>query len=287
MKKQILNILPYIASGFLLLAFGCTDEQSGIPVVSGTPLIITAEIGTSAYPSSTDRLGDAAPANDYDLSAFRTNDQISVTCTRNSTLLASSGYTLDAEGSWKASVGSELGFLPAVMYCASFPIGYDGIQANQEKPADFLKSNYLRTPEVPVSGAEVNFTGSNAFMHENAKLTLKFTGANALPAFSRMTVQATGLRTGDNVTQSINMLRPVPSEYIWCAVINPRATNTAITITVTDTYSITYKATVQCAMAKGTSYTYTLKLQNNILVPVGQAEIKDWTVSGRHNGNFD
>ena len=37
MKKQILNILPYIASGFLLLASGCTDEQSGIPVASGTP----------------------------------------------------------------------------------------------------------------------------------------------------------------------------------------------------------------------------------------------------------
>ena len=35
MKKQILNILPYIASGFLLLASGCTDEQSGIPVASG------------------------------------------------------------------------------------------------------------------------------------------------------------------------------------------------------------------------------------------------------------
>ena len=42
MKKQILNILPYIASGFLLLASGCTDEQSGIPVASGTPLTITA-----------------------------------------------------------------------------------------------------------------------------------------------------------------------------------------------------------------------------------------------------
>ena len=54
MKKQILNILPYIASGFLLLASGCTDEQSGIPVTSGTPLTITAEIGTSASPSSTD-----------------------------------------------------------------------------------------------------------------------------------------------------------------------------------------------------------------------------------------
>ena len=98
MKKQILNILPYIASGFLLLASGCTDEQSGIPVASGTPLTITAEIGTSASPSSTDRLGDAAPANDYDLSKFRIGAQINVTSTRNSVLLASSGYTLNATG---------------------------------------------------------------------------------------------------------------------------------------------------------------------------------------------
>jgi len=288
MKKQILNILPYIASGFLLLASGCTDEQSGIPVASGTPLTITAEIGTSASPSSTDRLGDAASANDYDLSTFRTDDQINVTCTRNSVLLASSGYTLNAAGNWKAPAGSELGFLPAVMYRASFPIGYDGIQASQEKKTDFLKSNYLRTPEVPVSGAEVKFAGDNAFNHENAKLTLKFTGVNKLPVFSRMTVQAIGLRTGSSTaTESINMLRPVDSEYIWCAVIYPRAKNTEISITITDAYGLTYKATVQCDMAKGTSYTYTLKLQNNILVPVGQAEIKDWTVSSRHNGDFD
>ena len=233
-------------------------------------------------------MGDAAPANDYDLSKFRTDDQINVTCTRNTALLASSGYTLNAAGSWKAPAGSELGFLPAVTYRASFPVGYDGIQASQEKKADFLKSNYLRTPEVPVSGAEVKFTGTNAFNHENAKLTLKFTGVNTLPVFSRMTVQATGLRTGSSTAaESINMLRPVDSEYIWCAVIYPQATNTDISITITDTYGLTYKATVQCVMAKGTSYTYTLKLQNNILVPVGQAEIKDWTVSSRHNGDFD
>ena len=288
MKKQILNILPYIASGFLLLASGCTDEQSGIPVASGTPLTIIAEIGTSASPSSADRLGDAASANDYDLSTFRTDDQINVTCTRNSVLLASSGYTLNAAGNWKAPAGSELGFLPAVMYRASFPIGYDGIQASQEKKTDFLKSNYLRTPEVPVSGAEVKFAGDNAFNHENAKLTLKFTGVNKLPVFSRMTVQAIGLRTGSSTaTESINMLRPVDSEYIWCAVIYPRTKNTEISITITDAYGLTYKATVKCDMAKGTSYTYTLKLQNNILVPVGQAEIKDWTVSSRHNGDFD
>ena len=288
MKKQILNILPYIASGFLLLASGCTDEQSGIPVASGTPLTIIAEIGTSASPSSTDRLGDAASANDYDLSTFRTGDQISVTCTRNSALLASSGYILNAAGNWKAPAGSELGFLPAVTYRASFPVGYDGIQASQEKKADFLKSNYLCTPEVPVSGAEVKFAGDNAFNHENAKLTLKFTGVNTLPVFSRMTVQAIGLRTGSSTaTESINMLRPVDSEYIWCAVIYPRAKNTEISITITDAYGLTYKATVKCDMAKGTSYTYTLNLQNNILVPVGQAEIKDWTVSSRHNGDFD
>ena len=281
MNKEKLNILPYIASCFLLLGSGCSDEQPILAVVEGTPLTITAEIGASASPASR-----ADASSDYDLTAFRTGDQINVTCSRGSTTLASSGYTLGTDKTWTAS-GDGLGFLPAVVYRASFPIGYDGIQANQEKPADFLKSNYLRTPEVPVSGAEVNFTGSNAFVHENAKLTLKFTGANALPAFSRMTVEGTGLRTSGTTTQSINMLRPVPSEYTWCAVINPRATETEIAITVTDSYGITYKAAVQCSMAKGTSYTYTLKLRNNTLVPVGPAEIKDWTVSGRHNGDFD
>ena len=128
-----------------------------------------------------------------------------------------------------------MGFLPAVMYRASFPVGYDGIQASQEKKADFLKSNYLRTPEVPVSGAEVKFTGDNAFNDGNAKRTLKVTGVDILHGISQMTIQAIGLRTGSSTAiESINMLRPVDSEYIWCTVIYPRAKNTEISITITD-----------------------------------------------------
>lgn len=284
MKKKKLHIELCTALGILLLASACTDHQPVMPIAEGTPLTITAEIDAAASPAT--RLS-AASASDYDLTAFRTGDQISVTCSRNSVQLASSAYTLGAGGNWAASSGAGLGFLPAVVYRASFPVGYDGIRASQATPADFLKSNYLLTPEVPVSGAEVSFTGANAFQHQNAKLTLVFTAANTLPVFSQMRVEAPGLRTGGSAAEAITMLRPDDATYTWCAVINPKRSNTTISITVTDTNGVTYKATVQCDMAPGTSYTYTLRLQNNILVPVGPAEITDWKVSGRHNGGFD
>lgn len=278
MKKKKLHIELCALSGILLLASACTDEQPAASIAEGTPLTITAEI--DAAPSSATR---AIP--DYDLTAFRDDDQINVTCSRNSVQLGSAAYT-KAGSSWTVPAGAGLGFLPAVVYQASFPVGYDGIRANQATADDFLKSNYLLTPPVPVSGVEVSFTGNYAFQHQNAKLTLKFTGANTLPAFSQMTVEASGLRTGVNATEAITMLQPDANAYTWCAVIHPKNTSTSISITVIDANGVTYKTTVQCAMAKGTSYTYTLNLQNNILVPVG-SEIKDWKDESRYSGNFD
>lgn len=66
----------------------------------------------------------------------------------------------------------------------------------------------------------------------------------------------------------------------------PRAADTDITVTVMDEYSVTYKVVLRCAMQKSTSYTYTLKLRNDILVPVGNAEIEAWDLKVRYTGGF-
>ena len=58
-------------------------------------------------------------------------------------------------------------------------------------------------------------------------------------------------------------------------------------MTVIDEYSVTYKVVLRCGMQKSTSYTYTLKFRNDILVPVGDAEIKRWDLKVRHTGGFD
>lgn len=277
--------LSSIAVGLLLSVAACHDEQPLSQVAEGTPLVITASIGSTA---GTTRAADAS--NAYDRTEFINADAIRIICTRGDVQLASSGYTLNTStGSWSVSNNeTALGFLPATSCQATFPVGADGsIQANQQETSGFLKSNYLRTPSVPVTGAELNFTGNNAFEHVNAKLTLKFVGKNKLPAFRQLTVQAAGLRTGTATTENISMLRPVANEYTWCAVINPKNAATAITITVTDANNVTYTTTVSCGMAPNTSYTYTLTLKNNILVPVGNAEIKAWQVEPRHNGDFD
>ncbi len=281
--------MPCIALAFLLPLAGCGEELSVSPVAEGTPLTIMAEIGTS---SSAVTRAEVVP-NLYDRSAFVAGDQINVVCSRNGVQLASSGYTLNsAATAWQVASGSSgLGFLPAIVCRASFPIAYEGISADQQAAdgSAFLKSNYLLTPQIPVSGAEVNFTGDNAFGHENAKLALKFLGSGgaSLPAFSRITLQATGLRTGGGASETILPFRPAANEYTWCAVIYPRNQATDITVSVTDANNVTYTAKISCGMQKASSYTYTLQLRNDILVPVGAAEIEDWALSVRHNGSFD
>lgn len=289
MKKPKQNILYLILAASFLLSTGCTDEPSVLPVAEGAPLTVTAEIGTTDYSSTR-----AVALNSYDRSDFIAGDRINVACSRNDVQLASSGYTLNtAAGAWEVTTGSSgLGFLPATTCRASFPVAYDGIRTDQSTAdgSAFLRSNYLLTPEVSVSGAEVNFTGDDAFGHENVKLTLKFQGSGSvsLPAFSRIILQASGLRTGGATTvETIYPFRPDTSQHSWCAVIYPRSADTDITVTVIDEYSVTYKVVLRCGMQKSTSYTYTLKFRNDILVPVGDAEIKRWDLKVRHTGGFD
>lgn len=289
MTKLKQYILHFILVASFLAVVSCTDEQSVLPVAEGTPLTVTAEIGTRDSPSTR-----AVALNSYDRSDFIAGDGINVVCSRNGVQLASSGYTLNAAATaWAVTTGSPgLGFLPATTCRASFPVAYDGIRADQSAAdgSAFLRSNYLLTPEVSVSGAEVNFTGDNAFGHGNVKLTLKFQGSGgvSLPAFSSITLQASGLRTGDATkVETIYPFRPDTGQHSWCAVIYPRAADTDITVTVMDEYSVTYKVVLRCAMQKSTSYTYTLKLRNDILVPVGNAEIEAWDLKVRHTGGFD
>ena len=250
---------------------------------------MTAEIGTTDSPSTR-----AVALNSYDRSDFIAGDGINVVCSRNGVQLASSGYTLNAAATaWAVTTGSPgLGFparhhLPRLLSgslrwypCRSVRCGWKCFSTEQ-------LSSYSGSF---CFGAEVNFTGDNAFGHGNVKLTLKFQGSGgvSLPAFSSITLQASGLRTGDATkVETIYPFRPDTGQHSWCAVIYPRAADTDITVTVMDEYSVTYKVVLRCAMQKSTSYTYTLKLRNDILVPVGNAEIEAWDLKVRHTGGFD
>lgn len=264
--------------------------ETPMPPVLGTRLTILAEIagGESTTPATREVTSPSA-SNAYDRGTFIAGDKINVICSRAAATLASAGYELK-DGKWIATEsGKELGFLPAITCRAEFPVGYSNIAQDQSTPDAFLKSNLLRTREVPVSSAKVSFTGEdNALKHQNARLTLSFTGENALPAFSQLNVEGTGLRTGGTTSESITLLRPVENEYTWCAVISPRAGQTTIDVTVTDKNGVTYKATLPelTAVVENNNYTFILKLQNNILVPVG-GEITDWKPEVRYTGKFD
>ena len=275
---------------------GWTDNSSGgstdmPPVLENTPLAISAEIEGERLDASATRAEGGIPASDnaYDRSTFVDGDKINVLCTRSGTTLASAGYTwASATSTWAVADGSTgLGFLPAITCRAEFPVNYDGILADQSTPAAFLKSNFLKSSEVAVSGAEIRFIGDDALMHQHARLTLNFEGKNDLPAFSQMTVEGTGFRTGGTASERINMLRPLDGAYSWCAVIHPRSASTAITVTVTDGNNVTYRVLLNLAsVEQNNNYIYTLSLNNNVLVPVGQ-EIKPWAIITRYTGNFE
>lgn len=272
---------------------GWTDNtqtpDTPMPPVLGTRLTILAEIagGESTAPATRDVASPPA-SNAYDRSTFIADDKINVTCFRDDNGFASAGYKLEDGGKWVAiDTGKELGFLPAITCQAVFPVGYSSIIQDQSKPENFLNSNLMRTPKVKVESATVSFTGDNVFQHLNARLTLNFKGKNALPAFSQLNVEGTGLRTGGATTESITLLRPAADKYTWCAVISPRTGGTTINVSVTDENGVTYKATLTLAtVVANNHYTFTLELQNDILVPVG-GEITDWIPDVRYTGKFD
>ncbi|MCD8182316.1 MAG: fimbrillin family protein [Bacteroides sp.] len=273
---------------FLPLFSSCGDElHVDTYVPEDTPLVISAEIDSEHTDVPATR-ADVPTANSYDRGTFEDGDKINVICTRSGVTLASAGYVWSsATSTWTVADGTALGFLPAITCRAEFPVNYDEILTDQSTPAAFLKSNFLKSREVTVTGAEIRFTGDNALMHQHSRLTLKFEGKNSLPKFSQMTVEGTGFRTGGNTSERINMLRPVANEYSWCAVIHPRSTSTVINVTVTDENSVTYHVQLTLAsVEQNKNYIYTLSLKNDVLVPVGQV-IKDWTVVSRYAGAFN
>lgn len=278
-----------LSTAMLLLAlFSCSGNQPDVPAVpENTPLSIFAEIDGEGTEVSSPRAAATPDAsNDYDRSTFVAGDKINVICTRSGTRLASAGYALGVGGSWTITDGTALGFLPAITCRAEFPVNYDNIMEDQSSAAAFLKSNLLSTREVNVSGAEVRFTGDDALMHQHARLTITFEGKNALPNFNQMKVEGTGLRTGGSATEHIQLLRPLANENTYCAVIFPRTAGTQIEVTVADANSVTYTVKLTLASVKpNNNYIYTLTLQNDVLVPVGD-EIKPWNVQNRYIGPF-
>ncbi|WP_204161490.1 fimbrillin family protein, partial [Klebsiella pneumoniae] len=156
-------------------------------------------------------------------------------------------------------------------------------------------SNLLRTSAGVTSGATgvLSFTGGeNAFVHRNTKLTLTFEGKNALTQpFAYMTVQGQGLYSGGTADEDIYLYRPDETKYTWHGILSPLTAESPtpeqkkVTVTVTDYNGVSYTASLTCERKAGSHYNYTLTLQNNILMPVGE-EIKGWENGESHTGSL-
>lgn len=273
------------ACAWALLFAGCAGGDSLSPVAEeGQPLTVRAEIGDLPAELPVTR---ANADNSYDRSEFIEGDAIRIVRTKGGspeTLI----YTLSG-GAWGVPAATDaFRFESAATYRASFPSNYTSIRPDQTTPESYRLSNLLRTPEVSVTRLGViDFTGANAFVHENVKLTLKFEGSNSDTfTFSSVAVQAPGLHSGGALAEAVYFLRPDAAAYTWQAIVYPKKAATSITVSFTDTNDVTYKTTLSCAMAAGKNYIYTLTVRNNILIAVG-TEIKEWTNELVYAGKFD
>ena len=298
-----MKVIQFYIACLLPVVAGCADEPALSSVPEGTPLTVVAEIGASSaeQPSLT---GGVAADNAYDRSTFVATDRIRITRSRGGTSSAAVDYTLSAAGSWApSSSGSELLFESGATYQAMYPADYSGIYADQRAGSvegeNYRKSNLLRTKAgvtANVSGV-LSFTGvdagGNAFVHQNAKLTLTFEGKNQLTKdFSYMTVQGLGLYSGGSTSEIIYLYRPSASAYTWHGILapltgtSPTEAQKTITVSVTDFNGVVYKVTLSCERKANSHYTYTLTLKNNILIPVGE-EIKGWENGESHTGTLN
>lgn len=289
------KMLPAVLCSLFLAWTACSGEA----VINGPeegeiPVTVQAEISSLSNDTRTD---NEDPANAYDRSRFVENDVILVTRTysgNNDNNIAN--YKLGNNGLW--SIQGSLSLRIGATYQATFPTNYNGIEWNQSTAPNYQKSNLLKTPDISSSTGELQFTGVNAFVHQNTKITLVFTGAATgsdagdvlSGTFSNFTVSGEGLYSGKTTQETMSFYRP-DGVATWCGIVYPKnqeGTNVAsTTISLSLTYEkVNYKTEISCPMVAGQHYKYNLKIQNNILVPDGM-EIENWQKGDEIAGKFD
>lgn len=299
MKTVNLQIRTVRLAGLfcLLLAWtACSDETVIDPPGEDTPIMIRAEISTSDADTradgreTTETVTDD-PANVYDRSSFIANDKIRVTRTNPSD---SKDYLLGADGKTWAVVGTvPLTLRIGANYEATFPHDYKNIQKDQSTQANYLASNLLKSPAATSSSGELNFTGNKAFLHQNTKITLVFTGKAGADAdgaaltgtFSDFTITGTGLYTGGTSPEHMSFYRPKTNVATWHGIVYPKKASTEISLALTYD-NVKYSATIKCPMEAGKHYQYDLKIENDILVPNGMT-IENWQSGDSYTGGFD
>lgn len=281
MRKYVFGCLSCLT---VLLA-ACTRNDI-LPLPDGSPLTIVTGIEGA---SSTGTVTRATVAeNDYDRSTFISDDRIRITRTRSGSTSSTVDYTYNGS-TWTPTVsGSEILFESGTTYQAVYPLDYNGIRPDQRTAENYRLSNRLETPvAVKASNTGVlSFNDPNWFMHKNVKLTLKFEGKVTLPGTSDFSVEGAGLYSGGNDPEHVYPFRPGgEGTHDWHVIIAPKGAATDIYVTLTTSNGVSYKCTVSCGRAAGKNYIYTLTIQNNVLVPVGET-IEAWKNESVYNGSL-
>lgn len=292
---ELRKILSACICSLLLAWTSCSDEAviNG-PAEGEIPITIQAEISA---PESTTRTETAEKAaNDYDRSSFMAGDVIRVTRTTSAKTSTYAKYQLAAGGKWEPQ-GIPTSLRIGATYQATFPENYNSIANDQSAKENYLASNLLKTPDLASSTGELNFTGENAFVHQNTKITLVFSGAAGAASlsgnFSNFTISGNGLYSGGNTEETMYFYRPGGIGFTWCGIVYPKNAITEVTpasteISLSLTYDqVNYKAKISCPMVAGKHYKYSLTIQNDILVPEGMA-IDGWQdANAPGNPEFD
>lgn len=283
--KQIRKYAVACFSCWAVLLAACTGNEV-LPLPDGSVLTIIAGIESTSSAEADTRAATAV--NDYDRSTFKADDRIRITRTRSGSGSSTVDYLYNGSA-WAPNVtGSELVFESGATYQAVYPLDYNGIRPDQKTAENYRLSNRLETPAtVKASNTGIlSFNNPNWFKHKNVKLTLKFEGKVTLPGTSDFSVQGEGLYSGGSAQEYVYPFRPGDDgTHDWHVIIAPKSATTTIHVTLTTSNGVSYKCDVSCARVAGQNYIYTLTIQNDVLVPVGET-IKPWTNESVYNGSL-
>lgn len=282
--KRMRNYLTRCLSGLAILLTSCA-ESDVLPLPDGSPLtIVTGIEGTS----SNQVITRATEENDYDRGTFKADDRIRITRTRSGSTSVTVDYQFDGT-SWTPVVsGNDILFESGTTYQAVYPLDYNGIRADQRSAENYRLSNRLETPASvkALNTGVLSFKEANQFKHTNVKLTLKFVGNVTLPGTSDFSVEGGGLYSGGSTQEHVYPFRPGgDGTHDWHVIIAPSSAATDIEVTLTTSNGVSYQCIVSCGRLAGKNYVYTLTVQNDVLVPVGET-IKDWVNESVYNGSL-
>lgn len=252
MKQSMLKTVS-LTGCLSFLLFACTSGEEDISGVgTSKPLEITAVIDQQTRAAGTE---PTVTAGNYDKRTFAENDLIKITGNGENAEYYYNGTRWLPVSTVLTTAGSET-------FKASYPVSFNGIQADQTDYKKFWLSNNL-TAETTVTGNLAEFT----FAPAASKITIVIEYTAERTGESVKVKGATVLTDNGTATEEITLLGLATTgvKHTYTGIINPGSKSFTITVATKDNTAQSFTQNTKELLSKH-NYIYNFSSTSNLIL---------------------